>query len=175
MLHSCSNPWKTQQIFEPALKKVSFGFRFRVFCDWRYKWSSFRPFGSISSGLGPKPLDGDGNISLKFLLETWLESKSFEPLIDFPRFWVWRLWLKSKKLIHWLDSSVVTVEPEMLESWSKARKDLNYSLVSNKNLRFPSCNWAQCQVTSAKMAKNLLHFWRHPQKTETKNCFFFAN
>jgi len=33
----------------------------------------------------------DGNISLKFLLETRLESESFEPLIDFLGFRVQKL------------------------------------------------------------------------------------
>jgi len=37
-------------------------------------------------GPGPKPLHG--NILLEFLLETRLESESFQPLIDFLRFQV---------------------------------------------------------------------------------------
>jgi len=44
----------------------------------------FGPFWLMLPGLGPKLLDG--SISLKFSLETRLEYKSFEPLINFLAF-----------------------------------------------------------------------------------------
>jgi len=44
----------------------------------------------------------DGNFSFKFLLETSLESKSFETLIDFLGFWVQRLWPKNNEIINLL-------------------------------------------------------------------------
>ena len=46
--------------------------------------------GDVVNGLGfwfrlpgPRPKPLDGSISLELLLGTWLDSKSFEPLIDF--------------------------------------------------------------------------------------------
>jgi len=51
-------------------------------------------------------------------------------------------------------------------------KDLDFRLVSNKNLsKILACSdWAQ--VTWAKVAKNLPHLWRHSQKTQNQKCFF---
>jgi len=49
-------------------------------------WSTFRPFWQASSDPGPIPLDG--NISLKFLLETRLKSGSFDALDDLLRFMI---------------------------------------------------------------------------------------
>jgi len=53
------------------------------------------------------------------------------------------------------------------------------SLVSNKNLSeiLPCSSWAQGEVTSTKMAKNLTWLWRHPQKNKpkTKKYFFSAD
>jgi len=53
----------------------------------------------------------------------------------------------------------------MLESWSKAQKTRDSSLVSNKN--FSEILWpsgrALGQATWAKMAQKLLHLWRHSQ------------
>ena len=46
----------------------------------------------------------DRNISLKFSLETRLESKYFEPLIDFLAFLVQKLQSKNNKLINYLIS-----------------------------------------------------------------------
>ena len=52
----------------------------QIFCERRHKWSTFRPPWPTSPGPGPKPLDG--SISLKFLLETRLQSESFDTLDD---------------------------------------------------------------------------------------------
>jgi len=59
-------------------------------------WSSFRPFWPTSSGPRPKPLDG--SISLKFLLETKLESESFDTLDNLLGFWVQKLRPKNNKI-----------------------------------------------------------------------------
>jgi len=67
------------------------------FCDWRHKWSSFRVILGYVAWLRAQLL-GE-SVSLKFSLETRLESRSFEPLIDFLVFLVQKLWSKINKLI----------------------------------------------------------------------------
>ena len=62
-----------QWVIKSAMKEYVW---FWTFCEWRHKWSSFRCFLATTSGPGPKPLDG--SISLTFLLETRVKSKSFE-------------------------------------------------------------------------------------------------
>ena len=54
-----------------------------------YVISGFRPFWPNSSGFRPKPLDG--RMSLKFLLETRLKSKSFATMDDLLGFRVQKL------------------------------------------------------------------------------------
>jgi len=76
-------------------KKI-FWLGLRIFCEWRYKWRTFRPPWPTSSGPGLKPLDG--TISLKFLLETRLQYESFDNLDDLLRFQVQKLWSKIIKL-----------------------------------------------------------------------------
>jgi len=61
-----------------------------------HKWRTFTPPWLTSPGPGPKPLDG--SISLKFLLETRLQSKSFDTLDDLLRFRVQKLWSKVIKI-----------------------------------------------------------------------------
>jgi len=61
----------------------------RFFCELHHKLKTFRPPWPTSPGLGPKPLDG--SISLKFLLETKLQSQSFDILDDLLRFQVQKL------------------------------------------------------------------------------------
>jgi len=56
--------------------KNFFGWGVQIFCEWRHKWRTFRPPWPTSPGPGLKPLDG--SISLKFLLETRLQSESFD-------------------------------------------------------------------------------------------------
>jgi len=53
--------------------KKFFAWGVRVFCEWRHKWRTFRPPWPTSPGPGLKLLDG--SISLKFLLETRLQSE----------------------------------------------------------------------------------------------------
>jgi len=69
----------------------------RIFCDWRHKWSSFGVI--LAHVIWPKAQPLGQSVSLKFLLETRLESESFEPLIDFLAFLDQKLWSKINKLI----------------------------------------------------------------------------
>ena len=58
-------------------RKKIFAWGVRFFCEWRHKW---RPFWPTLPGPGRQPLGG--SISLKFLLETRLQSESFDTLDD---------------------------------------------------------------------------------------------
>ena len=69
-----------------------------VFCEWRHKWRTFRPPWPTSPGPGRQLLGG--SISLKFLLETRLQSQSFETLDDLLGFRVQKL---SCKLVEIFD------------------------------------------------------------------------
>ena len=60
-----------------------------VFCEWCHKWRTFRPPWPTLPGPGRQPLGG--SISLKFLLETWLQSESFDTLDDLLGFRVQKL------------------------------------------------------------------------------------
>jgi len=51
---------------------------------------------------GPRPKLLDGSILLKFLLETRLESESFEHFIGFLGIQVQKLWPKNQKIIYYL-------------------------------------------------------------------------
>ena len=66
------------------------------FCEWRHKWRTFRPPWPTLSGSGRQPLGG--SISLKFLLETRLQSESFDTLDDLLGFRVQKLWCKIVKI-----------------------------------------------------------------------------
>jgi len=55
------------------------------FCEWRHNWRTFRPPWPTLPGPGRQPLGG--SISLKFLLETRLQSESFDNLDDLLGFW----------------------------------------------------------------------------------------
>jgi len=88
----------------------------RIFCKWRHKWSSF---GVILAHVAqPRAQLLGQSVSLKFSLETRLESESFEPLIDFLMFLVQKLWSKKNKLINYpislifLLTNIITLEPE---------------------------------------------------------------
>jgi len=65
-------------------RKNFFGWGVRIFCDWRNKWSSFGVILAHVAWHRAQPLGQ--SVSLKFSLETRLESESFEPLIDFLAF-----------------------------------------------------------------------------------------
>jgi len=77
VVESCSKSQKTRQVFLPALKIFLVA---TTDFFWRHKWRAFRPPWPTSPGPGLKPLDD--SISLKFILETRLQSKSFDTLDD---------------------------------------------------------------------------------------------
>jgi len=77
----------------------------RVFCDWRHKWSSFKVI--LAHVAWPRAQPLGPSVSLKFSLETRLQSTSFEPLIDFLAFPVQKLWSKINKLMNELISWLV--------------------------------------------------------------------
>jgi len=60
--------------------KKFFRWGMQIFCEWRHKWRTFQLPWTTSPGPGRQSLDG--NISLKFLLETRLQSESFDTLDD---------------------------------------------------------------------------------------------
>jgi len=68
------------------------------------------------------------SVSLKFSLETRLESESFKPLIDFLAFLVQKFWYKINKLINYLISQIfpltyiTTFEPETPAGHPKYQK-----------------------------------------------------
>ena len=64
------------------------------FCEWRHKWSIF--WAILAHVTWPRAQLLGQSVSLKFSLETRLESESFEPLIDFLAFPVQTLWSKIK-------------------------------------------------------------------------------
>jgi len=64
--------------------KKFFAWGVRVFCEWCHKWRTFRPPWPTLPGLGHQLLGG--SISLNFLLETRLQSKSFDTLDDLLEF-----------------------------------------------------------------------------------------
>jgi len=98
----------------------------QIFCDWCHKWNSFRV--NLAHVARPRAQPLIQSVSLKFSLETRLESESFEPLINFLAFLVQKLWSKINKLINYLISQIflltyiVTFEPEILASHPKYQK-----------------------------------------------------
>jgi len=83
-------------------RKKNFAWGVRVFCEWRHKWSSF---GVVLAHVAwPRAQRLSQSVSLKFSLETRLETESFDALIDFLAFLVQTLWSKINKLINYLIS-----------------------------------------------------------------------
>ena len=80
--------------------KKFFAWGVRVVCEWCHKWRTFRPPWPTLPGPGGQPLGG--SISLKFLLETRLQSESFDTLDDLLGFQVQKLWCKLVKINIWL-------------------------------------------------------------------------
>jgi len=97
-----------------------------IFCDWHHKWSSFGVISAHVAWSRAQPLGQ--SVSLKFSLETRLESKSFEPLINFLMFLVQKLWSKINKLINYLISQIflltyiITSEPKTPAGHPKYQK-----------------------------------------------------
>ena len=107
-------------------RKKFFDWEVLIFCDWRHKWSSFRVI--LAHVAWPRAQLLGQSLSLKFSLETRLESESFEPLIDFLAFLVQKLWSKINKLINYLISqiflltNITTFEPETPAGHPKYQK-----------------------------------------------------
>ena len=78
-------------------QKKFFAWGLQIFCEWRHKLRTFRPPWPTSPGPGCKPLDS--RISLKFLLQTRLQSESFDTLDDLLGVWVQKLWSKVIKIL----------------------------------------------------------------------------
>ena len=77
-------------------RKKIFAWRLQIFCEWHHKWKTFRPPWPTLPGPGCQSLDG--SILLKFLLETRLQTESFDTLDDLLGFWVQKLWSKVIKI-----------------------------------------------------------------------------
>jgi len=131
-------------------------------------------------GPGRQPLDG--SISLKFWLETRLQSWAFWYFgwpagVSGSKVMIWvskNIWLISKLInLFILDHNFWT---RNARKSIKGSKDSDSSLVSNENfseILWPS-SWALGQATRAKMTPKLLHLWRHSQKIcnpQPKNFF----
>jgi len=76
-----------RELFKPSKDSASllvhtwiFGWGLWIFCEWRHEWSSFWAILAHIDWPSAQPLGQ--SISLKFSLETRLESESFEPLIN---------------------------------------------------------------------------------------------
>jgi len=65
---------RSASLVDCTLKKF-FGWGMRIFCDWRHKWSSFRVI--LAHVAWPRAQPLGQSVSLKFSLETRLESESF--------------------------------------------------------------------------------------------------
>ena len=77
-------------------RKKFFGWGVLIFCEWCQNCRTFRTPWRTSPGLGPKP--SDGSISLKFLLETRLQSELFNTLDDLLGYRVEKVWCKVIKI-----------------------------------------------------------------------------
>ena len=80
----------------PHSKKKFFAWGVQVFCEWRHNWKTSWPPWPTLPGPGRQPLGG--SISLKFALETRLQSESFDTLDDLMGFQVQNMWCKLLKI-----------------------------------------------------------------------------
>ena len=152
----------------------------QVVCDWRHKWSSFRVI--LAHVAWPRAQPLGQSISLKFSLETRLESESFEPLIDCLAFLVQKIWSKINKLINYLISQLFLLLQIMFWTWnhsrsSKASKDSDCSLVSNKNFSelLPSIDLSPGPGEVGQGGLKVHQLWRHSQKIRTSPAKFFSS
>ena len=137
-----------------------------IFCDWRHKWNSFRVILAHVSWPRAQPLGR--SVSLKFSLETRIESESFEPLIDFLAFLDQKLRSKINKLVNYLISQIFLLVWIINPSRSsKVSKDSDCSLVSSKNFSeiLPANGWRPGPSKVGQGGLKVLHLWRHSQKT----------
>jgi len=96
VLESCTNTPQKRDVFESAMDKIFLVLCFEFFASDIVSGVDFWPFRHRLLVLAQQL---NGNISLKFLLETKQESESFEPLICLLAFLVQKLWPENKKLI----------------------------------------------------------------------------
>jgi len=89
---SLKRRWKSSRLHS----KKNFCLGGAFFFEWRHKWRIFRPPWPTLPGTGRQPLGG--SISLKFLLETRLQSNSSDTLDDLLGFRVQTLWCKLVKI-----------------------------------------------------------------------------
>ena len=110
------------------------------------------------------------SVSLKFLLETTLDSKSFQPLIDFLAFLGQKLWSKIN-VFTTLDHNFWTRKPNRS---SKVSKDSDCSLVSYENFSktLPSNGLGPGPGKVGQGGLKVLHLWRHSQKIPKQKNFF---
>ena len=135
-----------------------------IFYDWCHKWSSF---GVILAHVAwPKAQPLGQSVSLKFSLETRLESESFEPWFDLLAFLVQKLWSKINKLINYLISQIFLLEPETPASHPKYQKTQDCYLVSSKNFTeiLPPNGWCPGPEKVGQSGPKVLHLWHHSQK-----------
>ena len=120
------------------------------------------------------------SVSLKFPLETRLESESFEPLIDFLAFLVQKLWFKINKLIILL-ANLSNIFMNLYHNFwtcnpsrsSKVSKDSNCSLVSSKNFSEiqPPNGWCPGPGKVGQGGLKVLYLWRPLLMTSSqKTC-----
>ena len=148
----------------------------QIFCDWRHKWNSFRVIWAHVAW--PKAQLLGESVSLKFSLETRLESESFQPSIDFLAFLVQKLWSKIKKLINYLISHIFTSLHHNF--WtripSRSSKDSDCSLVSSKNFSaiLPPNGWRPGPGKVGQGGLKVVHLWHNSQKTRTPQAKNFC-
>ena len=149
----------------------------RIFCDWHHKWSSF--WAILAHVTWPRAQALGQSISLKFSLETRLESES---LIDFPTFLVQKLWYKKNKFIYCLINQIflliyiITFQPDTPDTpSSEVLKSSDCTLVSNKNFSeiLPSNGLGPRPGEVRQGGLKGLQCWRHSQNIRTPNQKMF--
>ena len=107
------------------------------FRERRHNWG--RVLAILACITWPRAQLLERSISLKFLLETKLESESFESFIDFLAFLVQKLWPKINEIINYLIIGLIIslflCYNIWTQNWSKSlkvSKDLDFSLVYKK-------------------------------------------
>ena len=107
----------------------------RFFCEWSHKWRTFRPPWPTLPGPGRQPLGG--SISLKFLLETRLQSEFFDTLDDLLGFRVQKLWCKWSNKSREVCSSSRT-SSSLSKSYVFTNESLSF-LGEMLNMRYTPC------------------------------------
>jgi len=103
-------------------RKKFFAWGLRDFCEWHHKRRTFRPPWPTLPGPGRQPLGG--SISLKFLLETRLQSESFDTLDDLLGFRVQKLWCETLWPSGWAigQATWAKMTLKLLHLWCQSQK-----------------------------------------------------